>query len=293
VRFAEIQLRIASMQELRRIVSALRALASMRMQQAAHTIPSVRQYGAAIASAIEDTLPLLPERPAALAPARGGRRALILCTSEQGFVGSFNEQLFEAAARELRGEALFVLGTRGRALAEGRGWKLAWSDRAATRVASLTEAVARLASELYRAIARNEVTSAQVIFARYGHGTLAKIERRPLFPLDLARSSPSPVRAAPLHHLPPAVLLEKLVAEYVFALLSEAAIETLASENAARFNAMGAAQDNLARKLGQLEQQAGEARQEEVTTELLDLVTGAEAAGCMTSSPAAVFEMGM
>lgn len=279
MRCAEIQLRIASMQELRRIVTALRSLASMRMQQAVRTIPGVRQYGAAIATAIEDMLPLVPERPAPLAATRGGRRALILCTSEQGFVGDFNEQLFEAAAPQReRGELLFVLGTRGAALAEGRGWKLSWSGRTATRIASLTEAVERLAGALYRAIARNEVTSAQVLFPRYRHGTGPKIERHPLFPLDLARKGRAPARAPPLHNLPPAALLEKLLAEYVFALLSEAAIETLASENEARFNAMGAAQDNLARKLEQLEQQGREARQEEVTTELLDLVTGAEAA---------------
>jgi F-type H+-transporting ATPase subunit gamma len=285
MRFAEIRLRIASMQELRRIVSALRSLASMRMQQAVHTLPSVRQYGAAIATAIADVVPLLPEQPSALAPPRRGRRALILCTSEQGFVGNFNEQLFEAAALELKGaEALlFVLGTRGSTLAEGRNWKLAWSGRTATRIASLTEAVERLAGELYRVIAHGEVTSVQVIFARYRHGAAPAVERHALFPLELDRSHRVPASAAPLHNLPPAVLLEKLVAEYVFALLTEAAIETLASENAARFNAMGAAQDNLARKLEQLEQQGREARQEEVTTELLDLVTGAEAAGSLDS----------
>ena len=81
----------------------------------------------------------------------------------------------------------------------------------------------------------------------------------------------------PFHNLAPDVLLEKLVADYIFALLIEAAVESLAAENAARFAAMGSAHDNVSKKLEELRQDARQARQEEITTELLDLMTGAEA----------------
>jgi F-type H+-transporting ATPase subunit gamma len=297
MRLAEIQLHIASMEELRRIMSALRSLASMRMQQAARTMASARWYSAAIATAIGDMLPLLPERPAAHGTRRG-RRALILCTSEQGFVGDFNERLLDTARAELRPQdALFILGTRGGTLAEGRGWHPWWSGPMATRIASLTETVQGVMTNLYGAIARHEVASAAVIFARYHKGAPSSIERHTLFPLDLARSPPARALQPPLHNLSPDALLEKLVAEYVSALLSEAVIESLTSENAARFNAMEAARENVSHKLEDLEREGRQARQEEVTTELLDLVTGAEAAGSLrsgsiTSSPAAVFEMG-
>jgi F-type H+-transporting ATPase subunit gamma len=60
-------------------------------------------------------------------------------------------------------------------------------------------------------------------------------------------------------------------------MLTEAAVEALAAENAARFAAMDAAHDNVSKKLEQLRQDARQARQDEITTELLDLVTGAEA----------------
>jgi len=72
-------------------------------------------------------------------------------------------------------------------------------------------------------------------------------------------------------------LLEKLIAEYVFALLTEAAVESISSENAARLTAMESAHDNVTKKLSQLRQFAQQARQTEITDELLDLVTGAEA----------------
>jgi len=84
-------------------------------------------------------------------------------------------------------------------------------------------------------------------------------------------------RLAPLHNLEPQPLLEKLMAEYVSAPLTEAAVESIASENAARFSAMESAHDNVAKKLDQLRREASQARQSEITTEMLDLVTGAEA----------------
>jgi F-type H+-transporting ATPase subunit gamma len=59
--------------------------------------------------------------------------------------------------------------------------------------------------------------------------------------------------------------------------LTEAAIEALVSENAARFAAMDSAHDNVSKTLERLRQDARQARQDDITTELLDLVTGAEA----------------
>jgi F0F1-type ATP synthase gamma subunit len=84
-------------------------------------------------------------------------------------------------------------------------------------------------------------------------------------------------RQPPLHNLGAARLLERLMAEYVFALLTEAVVESIGSENAARLAAMEAAHDSVEKKLGELHLAAREARQGEITAELLDLIAGAEA----------------
>jgi F-type H+-transporting ATPase subunit gamma len=98
-----------------------------------------------------------------------------------------------------------------------------------------------------------------------------------LFPLDLAQGPVRSARLPPLHNLPAPSLLEKLIAEHVLALLTEAATESLASENAARFRAMESAHENIRKKRDRLLSEARQARQEEITTELLDVVTGAAA----------------
>ncbi len=288
MRLSELQARAASMEELRQIVGAMRALASMRMQEALHALASVRRYSAIVATALGDALSLSPERAAASVRERRGRGALVLCASEHGFVGGFNERLLSAAEQDLGpGDALFVLGTRGGLLAEGRGRQALWASPMATRLASVPETVRRLTGELYRLIARGEIARARVVFARCERAAAPTIEKRVLFPLALAKL-PEPRRLLPpLHTLAPEALLEKLIAEYVFALLTEAATESLASENVARFAAMESALDNVSKKLGRLQQQVREARQEEITTELLDLVAGAEAVPDSGLEPAA------
>jgi F-type H+-transporting ATPase subunit gamma len=277
IRLAEIETHIAGISELRDIVGAMRSLASMRVQEAHRALPGIRRYTETMAAAIASGLLLMLEASFA-GQTPPGRRAFILFTAEHGFVGGFNARVLDAAEKLLDLDGtLFVLGSRGVALAKERRWTTVWAHTMATRPESVPETVRSLTAELYRLIARGQVAHVDVMFVRHHQGGAATIERRQLLPLDLASFAPKQPRLAPLHNLAPDVLLEKLIADYVFASLTEAAVESLAAENAARFAAMRSAHDNVSRKLEELRQDARQARQSEITTELLDLVTGAEA----------------
>jgi F-type H+-transporting ATPase subunit gamma len=276
-RLSEVQGHITSMGELLEIVGAMRSLAGMRMQEAQHALFGIRSYADAMADAIASTLLLMPE-PLTEGLQERGCRALILCTAEHGFVGGFNERLLEAAEAALKpSDLLFVLGSRGAALAFEHGRKATWTRPMATRLAAAPDAVNSLTQELYERIAHGEVGRVEVMFGQYRQGAASTIEHRLLLPIDMAVLASKPSHQAPLHNLPPRVLLEKLMAEYVFALLTEAAVESIASENAARFAAMESAHDNVSKKLAGLQDDARQARQTEITSELLDLITGAEA----------------
>ena len=276
-RLAEIRGHLASMRELSDIMSAMRSLAGMRVQEIQRALPGIRSYSASMAAAIASALMLM--RPQESAPQiRAGRRALILCMAEHGFVAGFNERLIETAEAALTpDDVLLVLGSRGAALAFERGREAAWTRPMATRSAGALGTINSVTKELYARIARGEIDRVEVMFSRYRQGSQPAIERRLLLPLDLAIFTVSEICQPPLHNLKPAILFEELAAEYVFAMLMEAAVESIASENAARFAAMQSACDNVSNKLEELQQQARQARQNEITTELLDLITGAEA----------------
>lgn len=276
-RLSEIQARIGSMGELRNIVGAMRSLAGMRLQEAQHALPGIRRYAEAMATALASTLLLMPQ-PTLATHTHLGRRALILYAAEHGFVGGFNERLLVAAEPTLGGQdALFVLGSRGAALALERGRQISWTSPMATRLVGAPETIRRLSAELYARIARGEISRVEAMFSRYRQGGAATVERILLLPLDLDALAQKQPRQPPLHNLDPIPLHEKLMGEYVFALLTEAAVESIASENAARFAAMESAHDNISKKLDKLREDEREARQSEITTELLDLIIGAEA----------------
>ena len=276
-RLTKIQSHIVSMDELLDIVGAMRSLAGMRVQESQHTLPGIRSYADSMATAIGSALLLMPQ-PVTEAHQRRGRCAAILCMAEHGFVGGFNERMLEAAEATLNAsDMLFVLGSRGAALVYERGREIAWTRPMATRLAGAPDAVNSLTNELYARIARGEIARVEVMFARYRQGAASMIEHRLLLPLDTASLAAKSARQVPLHNLAPRPLLEELIADYVFALLTEAAVESIASENAARFAAMESAHDNVSKKLAGLQENARQARQTEITSELLDLMTGAEA----------------
>lgn len=277
-RLAEIDGHIGSMRELLDLVGAMRSLAGMRMQEAQRTLPGIRRYAESLATAIADTLLLIQEPDPPPRRSSRERRALILCTAEHGFVLGFNERLVDAARAVLKiDDLLFVLGTRGAVLLFERGQPATWTHAMATRCSAAPETVRHLSAELYRRIAYGEIARVEVVYARYHQGSVSTIERRLLLPLDTASLKTRQPRQPPLHNLEPVTLHEKLMGEYVFALLTEAAVESMASENAARFAAMDSAHDNVSKKLERLRQEARLARQAEITTELIELVAGAEA----------------
>lgn len=275
-RLADIEAHIANMSDLLDTVGAMRSLAGMRMQEAQRALPGVRLYARSVAGGLADTLALMGEPE----PSRGdgGDLALILCAAEHGFVGGFSERLVDAARVALGpGGLLFVLGSRGAELAVEQWRRPAWVHPMATRCAAAPEAVQNLTDELYRRIGRGEIARVEVMHARYFQDGPAVIERKALLPIDLVALGTVEPRMPPLHNLEPVMLHERLVGEYVFALLAAATIESIASENAARLAAMQAAHDNVSKGLERLRRDAGQARQAEITAELLELVTGSEA----------------
>lgn len=74
------------------------------------------------------------------------------------------------------------------------------------------------------------------------------------------------------------VLLSRLLRQYLFVSLFRACAESAASEHGSRLSAMQAAERNLDERLESLTQVQRRARQDSITAELLDLVSGFEAA---------------
>ncbi len=111
--------------------------------------------------------------------------------------------------------------------------------------------------------------------------TLRPVDRRlvPIAPEEVAggeadRGEPRPEY---IFEPAPAQLLDALLPRYVTALIFAAMLESAASESAARRRAMKAATENAEDLIRRLTREANRARQTEITTELMEIVGGAEA----------------
>lgn len=261
--------RIASLTELRGLFQALRALAANRLQEAQGALTGIRAYAAIIAEALADAL-VLDNDGADRAEGHGA--ALIVVCSEHGFAGGFNTRLLEdATARRVPGEMLVVMGKRGGVTATERGMAPDVVLPMATHVAGVAATVHDLVQELAGH------ATAGVIYGAYQRGGGFAPAYRRILPPDLPAPPKGTRRPPPLAQLPPADLLRALDREYLFAALSQAMMESFASENAARLRVMEAADHAIGDKLEGLRRDENDLRQEAITSELLDVVTGSEA----------------
>ncbi|CAK0765906.1 ATPase [uncultured Gammaproteobacteria bacterium] len=283
-RLAELQGRIANLGELQDIMGAMRALAALRLQQAQTALPGIRRYTEVVDDGLVQAIGLLGAGGGGGGRGRGrpqadGPAAVIAFTSEHGFAGAYNEHVLDRVAPLLAGDGhqLLVVGSRGRLKADERSWKVSWWRPMATHLDGVIEVARRLAEQLYHVMAHSRLERVLLVHGRNTGGAGWKVGSETLLPFD-SEGKRRRDMVAPLIQLDPADLFNKLVEEYVFTRLMHAAMESFASENGARLAAMEAAHDNIEIKLDALTLQARQQRQEEITTELLDVVTGAMAA---------------
>ncbi|OZB57994.1 MAG: H(+)-transporting ATPase [Lysobacterales bacterium 14-68-21] len=271
---AEVAARLDSTRQLGSVISAMRAIAASRSQQARRELEAIRLYAATIGQAIDQVLGTLPAGQSMAPPAARSDGVLVvaLC-AEQGFAGSFNERVLDVALPLADDGHLFVVGDRGLMVAGNRGRTPDWSVPMAAHTDEVSALADRISDAVYAALAaRGTADRVLLVYGSPAEGEEPAIVRRWLLPFDFGRF---PARLAvgqvPLMNLPPAVLLEQLAVEYVHADLCEALMLSYAAENQARMQAMIAAHGNLERTEATLTLEFQRVRQEDITDEILEL----------------------
>ena len=280
---ARLRVQIASLGELRGIVTAMRSLAAAEVQNAERALPGIRRYAEILAEAVAQARALVAAPAVMPPPWREAPARLVVICSERGFVGAFNERLIErvAAEPEARAGHLWLVGARGVQLARARGLAPEWTMSMPTHAAGVFQAARQLAAEIESRFVRGELSRVALVTTRRGAGEATELERRQLLPLELGPGpglgSSTAEAQVPVHHLDPLELLVGVIGEHVAGQLVDALMESLASENATRLRAMEAARHHIEDELRVLRERANRLRQEEITAELLDVITGADA----------------
>lgn len=275
-RLAETTRRIESLHQLEQVVTAMRGISASRAQQARVMQRGLRAHASVIAGAIGQALALVPDEHA-VAASKPRRTAIILFGGEQGFAGAFSDRMLNALGTSTEADDLFLIGTRGIALATERGIPVSWHTGMVPHAGLVPGLAGRIADALYVWLSDLQGCRVGLIVPTWSVGGGVAPERRSLLPFDFRRFAVPVSGQPPLITLPPALLLARLAEEYVFAELCEAALTAFAAESEARVAAMMAAKNNLEIMLSELQTLERQIRQDEITAEVVELAGGAGA----------------
>jgi F-type H+-transporting ATPase subunit gamma len=216
---------------------------------------------------------------------------LLVITSDRGQCGAFNTNILRAAERERKereaqGQTvkIAVIGRKGRDFYQRRRIPLfhVFSGIWEKLEMETARVVARKALGPFLAA---EVDSIQLVYNEFKSAMTQRVVVEPLFPLAPAQPVEGKAGEPPalvnkdefLFEPNKEALLERLVPMYVEISLLRALYESMASELGARMTAMDSATKNASEVIGQLTLQYNRARQAAITTELMEIIGGAEA----------------
>lgn len=275
-RLRDLESRKNAIGQLETVLSAMRGIASMRMQQAIGALPGIRAYGETIAGALatlaaEDSNRPDPESTGGTGARRAG---LIVLAAEHGFVGGYAERLIDSASSAMRrGDWVLIAGSRGVALATERGWHVG-SMPMPSQPGAVGRAARLIAEQLFGALHDHGLQRIELIHGRLGPGYAQEVVTRSLLPLVRPQATEARRGPPPLLGLARDRLMERATQEYLLSAITEGCMESFAAENAARLTTMEAARSHLKDQLDSLESEARRLRQEETTGELMDVVAG-------------------
>jgi F-type H+-transporting ATPase subunit gamma len=281
----EIRARVAAIKKTQKITSAMRMISAARLARAQQAAENSRAYGeklieilSSVASGIEkDAHPLL-------APRENKRKLdVVVVTSDRGLCGAYNSNLLKHAmavvgAREKDFDSIsFVpLGKRARDFFRRRRLDV---PRAWTGLASPTaEHAHEIAAYLIERYLAGESDEVVVIYGRFVSVLTQTPTHLTILPVLGAVQEASDKAQIPYETEPdPVSLLAAVLPRVIEFALLRALLENAASEHAARMTAMEAATENTRELIRSLTLDANKARQAQITTELTEIVAGAEA----------------
>ncbi len=280
--------RIRSVQSTKKITRAMELIASSRIVKAQQRVEASRPYAVQLTKAMEDLArqtgtvqhPLLEDREQ---PSKAG---VLVMTSDRGLAGAYNANVLKVAEgviRDVRGRGLepvlYVIGRKGIGYFRFRVVPMRQTWRGFSEVPPYDEAQ-RVGRTLIDHFAEQEIDELHAAYTDFRSAfTLRATSKRflPIAPEEVTGTGLGIVHPEYLFEPEPEQILDHLLPQYVITKVYAALLESAASENAARRRAMKAATDNAEDLIRVLTRQANRARQDEITTEIMEIVGGAEA----------------
>jgi F-type H+-transporting ATPase subunit gamma len=284
--------RIRTVQATKKITRAMELIAASRIVKAQQRVHAAVPYSEQITEVVKDLSaaggdvrnPLLDGRPEVRTT------CYVAIVADRGLCGGYNAGVLRATEAEIkadvlagRGYSVVAVGKKADGYLRFRGYPVAATFAGFSAAPTYDDArqTARFVVQQYL---DGHVDRVMLVYTRFASAGFQEVVLRPLVPLERAvveGGDAKPDSASADYEIEPnaAVVLESLLPRYVEARVYAALLNAAASEHAARQRAMKAATDNAEELIKNLSRVMNRARQDSITTEIMEIVSGAEALG--------------
>ena len=274
--------RIGSVKKTEQITSAMRMVAAAKLRRAQSDIIAARPYAiktnevlvSLVTRTNPDMHPLLRVR-------EPKKCVLVVMASDRGLCGSFNQNVFrraDAFIKENKGKyeelSLVLVGKRSRDFFKRKQVKI----RKSIVIGNPSyELASEIGDDLIDGYINGEFDELYIIFNEFKSAMTQILHEDRVLPVERIESDDEMVKVEYLCEPTEDVLLDALLPMSLKIFFYRALLESAASEHGARMTAMESASGNAGDMIEKLSIKYNRARQAAITTELMEVVSGAEA----------------
>jgi F-type H+-transporting ATPase subunit gamma len=282
--------RIASVKSTQKITKAMKMVAAAKLRRAQQAAEAGRPYAERmeqVMASLAGKVAISDQSPKLLAgTGRDQTHLLVVCTSDRGLAGAFNSNIVRAARRqaeELQGQGksvlFYLVGRKGRAVIQRLFPRqiVHQFDTSAIKQVSFADAQA-IANDLIERYNTDGVDVVHLFYARFQSALVQEPVSQQIIPVARPAEGAADAGATGVEYEPDeeeilAELLPRNIAVQIF----RALLENAASEQGSRMTAMDNATRNAGDMINRLSIQYNRQRQAAITTELVEIISGAEA----------------
>lgn len=281
--------RISSIDATKKITRAMELIAASRIVKAQGRVRSAKPYSEKVTDVIANLAgggagvdhPLLTQAD------QVNRVAYVVIAADRGLCGGYNNNVLRAVERAIAADqaqgrqyVLVLSGKKAAGYFSFRGYEVHAAYEGFSDQPNYSDAktMAESVAELFESGDVQQVRLAYTRFLSMGSQEVTVDQFMPLEASEIGADASENTAGGGYEFEPePAEILSRLLPRYVEARLYAALLEGSASEHAARQRAMKAATDNAEDLKTNLTRIMNRARQEAITTEIMEIVSGSEA----------------
>ena len=279
----DIRDRIKSVKSIEQVTNAMKMVAAAKIRRAQENMEKARPYSSRLAEMLDS---LIPEIDRSLMPElniRHVKRTLfVVITADRGMAGAFNHNVLREAHQAIdavgkENADIYCIGKKACGYFKNRNYPIALEVKEFWNALSYEHAM-KFGAEIVSRYVEGQVDQVQVIYNRFVNVAHQEIRSETFLPMSYdPEKKDASYRPERLFEPSKEAVVKSIIPSYLNTQIWQYLLESYASEQAARMVAMENATSNAQDMIKDLTLQFNKARQTAITTEMLEIVSGAEA----------------